>query len=188
MSLPNARRTALVALLVFFPFLPVTRADYCAEWQKTYAGYEGEVYEAIRDEPEDLPKELRRYREAISRGHNDQAEKIERKVRDGLTGLLTIEPVPEMTRFHSDLVECYRSGIDVLDARRRGDVPGGTTAELQTWRAFRRLFVGVRDLLSEHGCGAGDVEAIDQKLLPEIDRQVEALQGASETSGSDLTF
>lgn len=168
----------IVFLLLAVP-LSVHVADDCTEWKKTFATYEDEVYKAIQDEPEDLPKELRRHAKAIANGYTDQAERIEKKIRGGLTGLQAINPHPDMTRFHADLIDCYRNGVAVLDAEQRGDGPGRNAAEIRMWQAFKRMFVTVRDLLASRECDPGDVEAIEQKYLVHIDEQIETLKSGT---------
>ena len=163
MSQPILPRTATIGILLLAAFLQAHGADDCTEWKRTYATYEDEVYKAIQDEPEDLPKELRRHAKANANGYTDQAKKIESKIRGGLTGLLAIDPHPDMTRFHADLIDCYRNGVAVLDAEARGDGPGRNAAEIRTWQAFRRMFVTVRDLLVSD-------------YLRHIDGEIEALK------------
>jgi hypothetical protein len=179
MKLPPTHGTAAVVLLIVSLSVPVLGADDCEAWKRSYATYEDEVTEAIQDEPEDLPRELRRHAEAVKNGQADYAERIENKIRNGLTGLLAIHPHPEMARFHTDLVACYGNAVAALDAEDRGDAAGHRAAELQTWQTFRGLIVTVRDLLAAHGCDPGEVEAIDQKFLPEIDARIEALRSES---------
>jgi hypothetical protein len=176
MKLPRAHGSTAIVVLLLSQSLPSQGADDCTEWKRSYATYEHEVQEAIQDEPEDLLQELRRHARAIANGHADQAERIETKIRGGLTGLQSIVPHPDLARFHYDLVECYRNGVAMLDAAERGDRPAHRAAELRSWQAFRSLIVTLRDLLSSRGCDAGDVDAIDQKLLPQIDAEIEALQ------------
>ncbi len=179
MDLPPTPAAAAIVLLVVSLSVPVLGADACDDWKRSYATYEDKVAEAIQDEPEDLPGELRRHAEAVSNGQTDYAERIENKIRNGLSGLLAIQPDPDMARFHTDLVACYRSAVAALDAANRGDGRGRRTAELHTWQAFRSLIVTMRDLLVAHDCDPGEVDAIDQKFLPEIDAQIEALRSAS---------
>ena len=177
MNLRYAHGTAAFVLLIVATL--ALGADDCEEWKRSYASYEDQVYEAIRDEPEDLPDQLRRHATAIANGNTEYAERIENKIRNGLSGLLAIQPDPDMARFHTDLVACYRSAVAALDAANRGDGRGRRTAELHTWQAFRSLIVTMRDLLVAHDCDPGEVDAIDQKFLPEIDAQIEALRSAS---------
>ena len=180
---PIALKTATLVVLLFAVFLPVHATDDCAEWKQTYAGYEDEVTKAIRDEPEDLPKELRRHAKAVASGDTAQALKIDRKIRGGLVVLRAITPPPDVTRFHTELLACYSSGVAVLEASHRGDDPGRREAEIQTWEAFRRMMVSVRDLLAERGCDQEEVDAIDQKYLGHIDAEIEALKsGTNPTS------
>ena len=174
------QKTAALGILLMALSLPAQGADSCDEWKRSYAAYEDEVSKAIQDEPEDLPKELRRYAKALASGYTDQAEKIETKIRGGLTGLQGINPHADMTRFHADLIDCYRNGVAVLDADRSGDGPGRLAAEVRTWQAFRQLFVTVRDLLDARGCDPGDVEAIDQKYLAHIDAEIEILKARAD--------
>ena len=176
---------ATLGILLVALCLPAQATDRCDEWKRNYASYEDAVYEAIQDEPEDLPKELRRHAKALARGYNDQAAKIDAKIRGGLTGLEAIDPHPDMRRFHTELTHCYRNGVAVLDAERRGDGPGRLAAEVRTWQAFRQMFVTVRDLLEAHGCDSGDVEAIDQKYLIHIDAEIEALKAGAGRGPSD---
>jgi len=172
---PIALKIATLGVLLLAVALSVHAADDCAEWKQTYAGYEDEVQKAIRDEPEDLPKELRRHAKAIADGDADQAARIDRKIRGGLVTLRAIKPHPDMVRFHTELLDCYRNGVAVLDASHRGDVPGRNDAEIRTWQAFRRMMVSVRDLLAERGCDPAEVEAIDQNYLGHIDAEIESL-------------
>lgn len=180
---PIELKTATLVVLLLAVFLPAYATDDCAEWKQTYAGYEDEVTKAIRDEPEDLPKELRRHAKAVADGHNDQAMRIDRKIRGGLVALRAIDPQPDMTRFHTELLACYQNGVGVLDATHRGDGQGRNEAEVRTWQAFRRMIVSVRDMLAEKGCDPEEVEAIDQKYLGHIDAEIEALKsGTNPTS------
>lgn len=179
MNQKTVRTTAAFGILLLAVSPSARGADHCAEWQKGFAAYEDEVEKAIQDEPEDLPRELRRHAEAIASGNNDYAERIEKKIRGGLTGLQAIDPDPDMTRFHADLIACYRNGVAVLDAEQRGDGPGRQEAEIRTWESFRRMFTTVRDLLVERECSPGDVAAIDQDYLPHIDAEIEALKSGT---------
>ena len=176
MRLTPVHGTSTLGILLLAVSMSAQSADDCAEWKATFATYENEVERAIQDEPEDLPKELRRHAKAVANGYTDQAQKIDAKIRGGLTGLRAIEPPPDMTRFHANLVDCYLNGVAVLDAENRGDGPGRNEAEIRTWQAFRRMFMTVRDLLTERGCDPGDVTAIEQKYLIHIDAEIEALK------------
>lgn len=178
------RKTATLGILLIALCLPALGADSCDEWKRTYAVYEDEVYKAIQDEPEDLPRELRRHAKALSSGQTDQAERIDQKIRGGLVGLEAITPHPEMARFHADLIDCYRNGVDVLDADRSGDGPGRRAAEVRTWHAFREMFVTVRDMLVDRGCDPGDVQAIEQKYLIQIDAEIEAAKARADRDSS----
>ena len=149
MSQPALWKTVTLGFLLLALSVPAQAADACAEWKQSYAGYEDEVQKAIRDEPEDLPKELRRHAKAVADGHNDQAMRIDRKIRGGLVALRAIDPHPDMTRFHTELLACYQNGVAVLDATHRGDGQGRNEAEVRTWEAFRRMIVSVRDMLAE---------------------------------------
>jgi hypothetical protein len=179
MSQPALRKIATLGILLLALSLSALAADDCAEWKLSYAGYEDEVQKAIKDEPEDLPKELRRHAKAVADGHDDQAMRIDRKIRGGLVALRAIEPHPDMTRFHTELLACYQNGIAVLDASNRGDGSGGNEAEIRTWQAFRRMIVSVRDMLAEKGCDPEEVEAIDRKFLGQIDAEIEALKSGT---------
>jgi len=180
MNQPILRKTATLGILLMALSLPAQGAESCDEWKRTYAVYEDEVSRAIQDEPEDLPGELRSYAKALARGNTDHANRIETKIRGGLTGLQQIDPHPEMRRFHADLIQCYQNGVAVLDAERSGDGPGRLAAEVRTWEAFRQMFVTVRDLLDARGCDPGDVEAIDQKYLAHIDAEIEILKARAD--------
>jgi hypothetical protein len=177
-------RIATPGILLIALCLPAQAADLCDEWKRNYAAYENEISAVIQDEPEDLPKELRRYARALARGYTDQAEQIETKIREGLTGLGEIDPHPDVRRFHTELTNCYRNGVAVLDADRSGDGPGRLVAEVRTWQAFRQMFVTVRDLLEAHGCDSGEAEVIDQKYLVRIDAEIEALRARAGRSQS----
>jgi hypothetical protein len=173
-------KTATLGTLLVALSLPVHGADSCEEWKRSYSVYEDEVSAAIQDEPEDLLKELRNHAKALARGNTDYAERIETKIRGGLVGLRKIDPHPEMARFHGELIECYRNGVDVLDADRSGDGPGRLAAEVRTWQAFRQMFVTVRDMLAARGCDPEEVEAIDQKFLTYIDAEIEILKARAQ--------
>ena len=170
------RKTATLGILLFAVSLPAQGADDCAEWKRGFAVYEDEVEKAIQDEPEDLPKELRRHAKAVANGYTDQAEKIDRKIRGGLSGLQAINPHPDMAGFHVELLACYRNGVAALDSEQRGDGSGRHAAEISTWQAFRRMIVSVRDLLAEHGCDPEEVDAFSQEFLPQIDAEIAALK------------
>lgn len=174
------QKAATLGILLVAVCLPARATSPCDEWKRSLAAYEHEVSAAIQDEPEDLPGQLRRHAKALARGYTDQAERIEAKIRGGLTGLEAIDPHPDMRRFHTELIHCYRNGVAVLDAQRSGDAPGSLAAEVRTWQAFRKMIVAVRDLLEAHGCDPGDVEAIDQKYLVHIDAEIEALKARAD--------
>ena len=91
------------------------KAEDC---KKSIAGldaYERELKQAIRDEPEDLPKELRRYAKALASGDPAQADRIQRRTRRGLVGLNMIDPPPDLARLHDGMIAYYRAGVAVLD-------------------------------------------------------------------------
>ena len=186
MSRYIVRTSATLGILLLAVSLSAHGADDCADWKQSYAAYEDEVEKAIQDEPEDLPQELRRHAKAIASGNNDYAERIENKIRGGLTALQAINPHPDMTRFHAELLACYRNGVAVLDAEQRGDGPGRQEAEIRTWQAFRRMIVSVRDLLAERGCDQEEVDAIDQKFLGHIDAEIEALKRGTGLNPSEV--
>ena len=127
---------------------------------------------------------MRNYSEALASGNTDYAERIEAKIRGGLTGLQQINPHPDMTRFHADLIDCYRNAVAVIDAEQRGDGPGSNAAEVRTWQAFRQMFVTVRDMLSARGCDPGDVQAIEQKYLIHIDAEIDAVKARANRDSS----
>lgn len=185
MKSSNLQKAATLGILLVALCLPARATELCDEWKRSFAAYEHEVSAAIQDEPEDLPRELRRHAKALARGYTEQAERIEAKIRDGLTGLEAIDPHPDMRRFHAELTHCYRNGVAVLDAERNGDGPGSLAAEVRTWQAYRKMFVAVRDLLEAHGCDPGDVEAIDQKALAHIDAEIEILRSRSSRIPAD---
>ena len=75
----------------------------------------------MRDEPEDLPKELQRYARALESEDAAQADRIQQKIRAGFSGLREIDPPPDVTQLHADMIDYYRAGVAVLDARDMGD-------------------------------------------------------------------
>jgi len=155
-------------------------AEDCRKLIQGLDAYEREVKRAIRDEPEDLPKELGRHARALEAGDPARADRIQRKIREGLIALEGIDPPPDLARLHSGMVDYQGAGVAVLDARDAGDVPGRRTAELETWLGLQRLFTDLRAVFVAHGCNQGDVEALDRHYLPELAKHIEAIRSGQD--------
>jgi hypothetical protein len=151
-------------------------AGDCTPMLERIAPYERGVGEAIDDEAEDLPKELSRYSRAMQSGHSDQAERINRKIRSGLVALEALDAPVEVAKLHAGLIDYYRAGVAVLDARAHGDEAAHHAAEIETWLGLRSYFKNLRDLFVEHDCMPGEVEAINDDYLPMLDEQIAKLR------------
>ena len=155
-------------------------AQGCPSLMDGIGTWEGELKEVLRDEPEDLPKELERHGRALASHDVDRADRIQERIRAGYRGLKTISPPSEVEKLHSDMIDYYRAGVAVLDARKSGDDRARHAAEIETWVGLKAFFTNLRDLFVEHDCNAGDVEAIEQHYLPELEAHlVEMRRGES---------
>lgn len=169
-----------VMMITILAIVPPALAQGCPALLKGLESWESEMKNAIRDEPEDLPKELARYSKALESQDAAQADRIQQKIRNGYNGLKAISPPSEVAVMHSDMIDYYRAGVAVLDARNSGDHQARHAAEIDTWLGLKRFFTNVRDLFVEHDCNAGDVEAIEEHYLPELEKQLaEMLMGGS---------
>jgi hypothetical protein len=148
----------------------------CPPLTERIDSYERELKTAMRDEPEDLPNELRRYARALESDDAAQADRIQQKIRAGFSGLLEIDSPPDVARLHADMIDYYRAGVAVLDARDRGDDQARHRAEIQTWLGLKQYFTNIRELLVEHDCNAGDIAAIDEHYLPELEEHLEQMR------------
>jgi hypothetical protein len=155
-------------------------AQSCNRAVPGLAAYEGDLKRAIQDEPEDLPMELRRHLKALASGDVAQADRVDAKVRRAHAALSELSPASGLVRLHGDMTDYYGAGVAVLDARSRGDEAAERAALLETWVGLRSFFANIRDLAVEHGCNAGDVEAIDQHYLPRLDAQIARLRRGEE--------
>jgi hypothetical protein len=166
----TTRRPAALAVLLSLLILLTSTpgAADCSRWESRFGRYEEQVYEAILDEPEDLVQELERFTKAWRNDAVERSARIENKIRNGLSGLREIRPHPEMAKFHTDLIEYYTHGVDVIDAEQSGNSRQRRSAEISTWQSFRAFFVTLRRILADHDCDEGDIEAIDRKFLPHI--------------------
>jgi hypothetical protein len=160
-------------------------AEDCKQSITGLDSYERELKQAIRDEPEDLPKELQRYAKALGSGDSAQADRLQRKVRAGYAELKMIASPPSLAQLHADLIDYYRAGVAVLDALDSGDDRARRNAELETWLGLKRFFLNLRALSIEHRCNEGDLEALDQHYLPEIEKRIEQMRSGQDPPDRD---
>ncbi len=150
-------------------------AGDCKPLMKQIEPYDRALKEALDDEPEDLPKELRRHAEFMRSGQTDRSMAIDHEIRSGLAGLLKIEAPQPLLTLHAGLIAYYRAGVSVLDAQKQGGA-ALNDAQIETWTGLRNYYVNLRDLLVAHDCMPGDVEAIEEHYLPTLEVQLEELR------------
>ena len=141
--------------------------------------YDPLMKEAIDDEPEDLPKELHRYGRALASSDTAQAARIQGQIEKAFAAMQSIDPPIEVSKVHSGLVDYYRAGVAVIAARKLDDQAAQHAAEIETFVGLKQYFVNVRDVFAEHGCGEGEVEAINQHYLPRLDQHIEAMRNGA---------
>ena len=173
----------IAALLAVLLGLPAgASADDCGPLDERIAGYERELKDALRDEPEDLPFSLRSWERARENGPQAKAQRIETKTREGLVALKAIEAPQDVARLHADMIDYYRAGVAFLDATEREDAAARQQAEIAVWLGLKRFMTNLRDLFTLHDCNADEVAAIEAEYLPKLDEAVARLRAGERPS------
>jgi hypothetical protein len=154
-------------------------AGECPALMASVDVYDRLMSEAIDDEPEDLPKELHRYGRALASGDTAQAARIRGKIEKAFAAMQSVKPPIEVSKLHSGLVDYYGAGVAVIAAREQDDQAAQHAAEIETFVGLKQYFVNVRDVFAEHGCGEGEVEAINEHYLPRLDQHIEAMRNGA---------
>ncbi len=148
----------------------------CDEWQQTFASYEKELYAAINDEPEDIVQEIEWYLKAKSRNSTERMEKIASKTRLKLENLEKVIPPDEFDIMHSQMVECHRYAVAVIDAEEAENRTDSLEGQIEMWKSLREFFLSMKVFLVEYNCNPGDIESLDKKYLPHIKKMIEKLE------------
>jgi hypothetical protein len=177
----SAMRSIGGSLAVILAALGMASSTFAADCKPLIKGmdaYEHGMKDALNDEPEDLPKELRRFKKALASGDTAQADRIQKKIRRAPGSLRSKKAPPALRTLHADMIEYYEAGVAVLDATSRDDKDARRAAEIETWIGLRKYFTNIRDVFVEFRCNEGDVEAIEANYFPMLDAEIDALRSA----------
>jgi hypothetical protein len=160
----------LAAMALLSPFC-AEAGEPCEAWMASLVDYDAAFERVMRGEPEDL---LRLIREARDPGAKAQAGK---KAGEKLAGLRGITPPPELASLHGRLIAYAQAVADAVAAASPADTSVDKPAPRPCYESLLGYYREMRSLLRKHGCRGGDVDALDQRIIPKLEEYLS--QGAA---------
>jgi hypothetical protein len=168
------RRIILLVLIAVSPapLPPVLASDNgpCAAWMASLSDYDAAFERVMRGEPEDL---MRLIREAREPGAKAQAKKA---IGEKLAGLRGITPPSELATVHGRLLAYVQTVADAVASAAPADSRVEKPAPRPCYETLLSYYRELRSLLRKHDCRGGDVEALDQQIIPKLEEYL--AQGA----------
>jgi hypothetical protein len=125
--------------------------------------YDAAFERVMQGEPEDLLQFVMEAR--------DPARKAAAKKAAGakLAGLKDIDPPPELSTLHGRLVAYAQAVVQAAASAKPTDADRSTPALRLCHRALLDYYQSLRDLLRKHDCQGGDLQAIEQQIIHQLE-------------------
>ncbi len=86
-----------------------------------------------------------------------------------LSGLKGIDPPPELSAIHGQLVTYAQAVVQAAASAKPTDTDLSTPALRMCYRALLDYYQSLRDLMRKHDCQGGDLEALEQRIIPQLE-------------------
>jgi hypothetical protein len=153
----------LTTALLFLNAISTAAGASCATWMASLKDYDDAFERVMRGEPEDL---LRLVREAREPGRKAGAlETVEGK----LAGLRGIAPPAELAPLHGKLIAFAEAVAEAVQDAPAIGAGAKAAAPRPCYETLLDYYLELRDLMVEHNCRGGDLEALTQRIIPQLE-------------------
>lgn len=152
----------MTATLLLGPF-PAMAGGPCESWMASIQDYDAAFERVMQGEPEDLLQFVMEARDPSRKTAAKSAAAAK------LSGLKDIAPPPELSNLHGRLVAYAQAVVQAAAAAKPTDTDRSTPALRLCTQALLDYYTMLRDLLRKHDCQGGDLEAIEQRILPQLE-------------------
>jgi hypothetical protein len=160
---PMARCGLLVAAFALLSVAPATAAESCESWMASIKDYDAAFERVMQGEPEGLLQFVMEARDP------DRKAAAKKAAAEKLAGLKGIDPPPELSAVHGQLVAYAQTIVQAAAAAKPTDTDLSVPALRKCYRALLDYYLSVRDLMRIHNCQGGDLEALEQRIIPQLE-------------------
>jgi len=146
----------------------------CKAWMASLKDYDAAFERVMRGEPEDLLHLIREAREP------DRKASAQKRAGEKLSGLRNIVPPRELASLHGHLVAYAQAVADAVAAASPEDAGAKEPALRPCFETLLSYYREMRDLMRKRGCRGGDLDALEQNLIPRLEQQL--AQGTAEAA------
>lgn len=159
------KRMTISGLLVaaFSLVSPATAAESCESWMASIKDYDNAFERVMQGEPEGLLQLVMEARDP------DRKTAVKKTAAAKLSGLKAIDPPPELSAVHGQLVAYAQAVVQAAAAAKPTDTDVSTPSLLKCYRALLDYYLSLRDLMRKHNCQGGDLEALEQDIIPQLE-------------------
>lgn len=173
---PMARCGLLVAAFALLSVAPAKAAESCESWMASIKDYDNAFERVMQGEPEGMLQFVMEARDP------DRKAAAKKAAATKLSGLKGIDPPPELSAVHGQLVAYAQTVVQAAAAAKPTDTDLSTPALRQCYRALLDYYLMLRDIMRKHNCQGGDLDTLEQNIIP----QLEALL-AEEPEGNNIS-
>ena len=176
--------SVLVVLMMFALASAVCLAQglsACEEWKISISEYEKQADAIFDGEPEDMLGVLQDIIEAQEGEDAEALKELEVIIRGKVPALSKITPPDVLKGFHDRLIKYYSEIENTANVILGGDAQIISTHMRECYRALLEYYRELHSILTAISCGDGDVEALENKIIPKI-------EGILETRLSDAAI
>ncbi|MBP7147438.1 MAG: hypothetical protein KBD01_07820 [Acidobacteria bacterium] len=160
------RHGALLVVLLAVISLPspAQESESCAAWMESVRDYDLAFERVMKGEPDELLRLVEEAREPERR--IAARETIGKKV----AGLRDIDPPRELAAMHGKLLAYAEAVAHAVE--NAGPTEPGTKVPVPRACIGRLLdyYVALRDLMVKHDCRGGDLEALENQVIPRLEQ------------------
>ena len=160
---PTAILGFLVAMLSLFNPAPAQAGAPCDAWMASVKDYDAAFERVMHGEPEGLLQFVKEARDP------DQKAAAKKAAGVKLAGLKAIDPPPELSAVHSQLIAYAQAVVQAVTAAKPTDTDLSVPALRKCYSALLDYYASLRDLMRKHGCQGGDLEALEQNIIPQLE-------------------
>jgi len=154
----------MTSALVLLYSSPAAAGEPCEAWMASLRDYDAAFERVMQGEPQDL---LRLVEEARDPDRKAAAKQV---AGAKLSGLKDIDPPPELSTLHGHLIAYAQAVVKAVAAAKPTDMGTNGTALRPCYRALLDYYLALRDLMRKHNCQGGDLEALEQNMIPALER------------------
>ncbi len=160
------RHGALLVVLLAVISLPspAQESESCAAWMESVRDYDLAFERVMKGEPDELLRLVEEAREPERR--SAARETIGKK----LAGLREIDPPRELATVHHKLITYAGAVAHAVEDAAAMEAGSKVPVPRACIGALLDYYVALRDLMVRHDCRGGDLEALENRVIPRLEQ------------------